>query len=212
MDSVGLSQAECGPRTRHHHDNGVDGRSTGPHARFRASVSCSNPRWASRTSRRGRGAPWWARASPTPTGSRRTWRSSLIAAIEHRDRTGEGVSIDLSQLEACIWGLDAEVLRLRWAATNAPRSGTATKRCPARRLPRRRRDQWLALAGPGRHRLARPTVLGRSASAAELGPGRPRKRGLHHGAIGAWSIERDKHEAAGPAGGRHPRVPRERHA
>ena len=38
-------------------------------------------------------------------------QAALFAALEHRRRTGEGQYIDLSQLETCIWALDAEVLR-----------------------------------------------------------------------------------------------------
>lgn len=37
--------------------------------------------------------------------------TALIAALEHRDRTGEGQYIDLSQLEAMTWGLDDAIVR-----------------------------------------------------------------------------------------------------
>jgi crotonobetainyl-CoA:carnitine CoA-transferase CaiB-like acyl-CoA transferase len=37
--------------------------------------------------------------------------SAMICALEHRDRTGEGQYIDLSQLEATIWGLDDAIAR-----------------------------------------------------------------------------------------------------
>jgi len=37
--------------------------------------------------------------------------TAMISAIEHRERTGEGQYIDLSQLESVIWGLDDAVIR-----------------------------------------------------------------------------------------------------
>src|SRR5690606_1355622 len=59
----------------------------------------------------------WPGRPPTGTGVAYTdWvatgiaLSALLAAIEHRRRTGEGQYIDLSQLEACTWALDAEIL------------------------------------------------------------------------------------------------------
>ena len=64
------------------------------------------------------GLTGWPDRSPVGTGVAYTdWFSthlavtSLIAALEHRDLTGEGQYIDLSQLEAMIWGLDDAVLR-----------------------------------------------------------------------------------------------------
>ena len=64
------------------------------------------------------GLTGWPDRSPVGTGVAYTdWFSthlavtSLIAALEHRDSTGEGQYIDLSQLEAMIWGLDDAVLR-----------------------------------------------------------------------------------------------------
>ncbi|MDA0366635.1 MAG: CoA transferase, partial [Chloroflexi bacterium] len=41
--------------------------------------------------------------------------TAMISALEHRERTGDGQYIDLSQLEAMTWGLDDAILR--YAAT-----------------------------------------------------------------------------------------------
>ena len=60
----------------------------------------------------------WPDRAPVGTGVAYTdWLAthlavtSMLAALEHRDRTGEGQYIDLSQLEATIWGLDDAILR-----------------------------------------------------------------------------------------------------
>lgn len=204
MDSVGLSQAEVraanpGIITM---SASMEG-STGPHARFRGFglVLQSTVGFTHFTA--------WPGRAPVGTGVAYTdWfathlaQFALIAAIEHRDRTGEGVSIDLSQLEACIWGLDAEVLRLTLGGDERPALGNGHEAMsPHGVFPAAGEDQWLALAVRDDTDWARlATVLGESwTSAAELGSlgGRRANEARITGAIGAWSIERDKHEAAG---------------
>lgn len=64
------------------------------------------------------GLTGWPDRSPVGTGVAYTdWfathlaASAVICALEHRDRTGEGQYIDLSQLESTIWGLDDAIVR-----------------------------------------------------------------------------------------------------
>lgn len=64
------------------------------------------------------GLTGWPDRAPVGTGVAYTdWfathlaASAVICALEHRDRTGEGQYIDLSQLESTIWGLDDAIVR-----------------------------------------------------------------------------------------------------
>ena len=96
----------------------------------------------------------WPDRAPTGTGVAYTdWvathvaAASALAALEHRRRTGEGQYIDLSQLEACIWALDAELLRHTATGELRPPLGNRHERMsPHGVYPVDGDDRWIALA------------------------------------------------------------------
>jgi benzylsuccinate CoA-transferase BbsF subunit len=72
--------------------------------------------------------------------------TSLLAALEHRDRTGEGQYIDLSQLEATIWGLDDAVLRYTATGELAEALGNRhPEAAPHGVFPCKGDDRWCAI-------------------------------------------------------------------
>jgi benzylsuccinate CoA-transferase BbsF subunit len=96
----------------------------------------------------------WPNRAPVGTGVAYTdWvathvaATALLSAIEHRRRTGEGQRIDLSQLETCIWALDAELLRY---TVNGELRGPLGNRHPAMAphgvFPAEGGDAWVAIA------------------------------------------------------------------
>lgn len=96
----------------------------------------------------------WPDRPPVGTGTAYTdWfaanvaASFLLAALEHRRRTGEGQYIDLSQLEACIWALDAEVLRYSVTGKAGVALGNRhPEMVPHGVFPCRGTDQWIAIS------------------------------------------------------------------
>ena len=72
--------------------------------------------------------------------------SSMLAAIEHRDRVGEGQYIDLSQLEATIWGLDDTILRYTANGEVArPLGNRHPEAAPHGVFPCQGDDRWCAI-------------------------------------------------------------------
>ncbi|MFN8508620.1 MAG: CoA transferase [Dehalococcoidia bacterium] len=176
--------------------------STGPHARFRGFglVLQSTVGFTHFTA--------WPGRAPVGTGVAYTdWFAThlasfaLMSALEHRDRTGEGTSIDLSQLEACAWGLDAELLR--YTATGeqrAPLDNRHEAMSPHGVFPAAGTDQWVAVAvrdGDDWAKLA--DLLGapwaNDPTLAALESRRGREDAIE-AAIAAWTSVRDKHECA----------------
>lgn len=96
----------------------------------------------------------WPGRAPVGTGTAYTdWfatniaATSVLSALEHRRRTGEGQYIDLSQLEACIWALDAEVLRYTAAGELREALGNRHETmAPHGVFPAAGNDQWIAIA------------------------------------------------------------------
>jgi crotonobetainyl-CoA:carnitine CoA-transferase CaiB-like acyl-CoA transferase len=96
----------------------------------------------------------WPDRPPVGTGTAYTdWfaanvaASLLLAAIEHRRLTGQGQFIDLSQLEACIWALDAEVLRYSVTGDFGWPSGNRhPELTPHGVFPCLGSDQWVAVS------------------------------------------------------------------
>lgn len=96
----------------------------------------------------------WPDRAPVGTGTAYTdWfatniaQAALFAALEHRRRTGEGQYIDLSQLETCIWALDAEVLRFTAAGEVRGAPGNRDQAMtPHGVFPCAGTDQWIAIA------------------------------------------------------------------
>ncbi|MCH2656258.1 MAG: CoA transferase [Dehalococcoidia bacterium] len=100
------------------------------------------------------GLTGWPDRAPVGTGVAYTdWFSthlavtSLIAALEHRDLTGEGQYIDLSQLEAMIWGLDDAVLRFTAGEQVMSADGNRDPNaCPHGVFKCLGDDEWIAIS------------------------------------------------------------------
>ena len=149
MDQVGLSLTEM----RQVNPNiitmscSMEG-STGPHARFRGFglVLQATAGFTHFTA--------WPGRIPVGTGVAYTdWFAThfasfaVLAAIEQRERRGNGTHIDLSQLECCIWGLDAEVLRYTATGTMRPALGNGHESmAPHGVFPTAGEDEWVAVA------------------------------------------------------------------
>jgi crotonobetainyl-CoA:carnitine CoA-transferase CaiB-like acyl-CoA transferase len=72
---------------------------------------------------------------------------ALSAALEHRRRTGEGQYIDLSQLEATVYALDAAILEFSATGRAAGRAGNRHARmAPHGVYPVAGTDRWIAIA------------------------------------------------------------------
>ncbi|MBA4180432.1 MAG: hypothetical protein C0506_07580 [Anaerolinea sp.] len=150
----------------------------------------------------------WPDRAPVGTGTAYTdWfatniaQAAVFAALEHRRRTGEGQYIDLSQLEACIWALDAEVLRFTAAgAVRAAAGNRHLEMTPHGVFPCEGADQWIAIAvrdahdwsalaaligDPGLRKPAFLDVAARRAAEDEI-----------EAAIGRWTSTWDKHRLA----------------
>jgi crotonobetainyl-CoA:carnitine CoA-transferase CaiB-like acyl-CoA transferase len=127
---------------------------------------------------------------------------AILAALRHRDRTGEGQWIDLSLLESAAalfseplmeWSLNGRVPMPRGNrhAIHAPQG---VYRCAGDdswlALTVRDAAEWQALAGAiGRHDLKDDPILATP-------EGRHRRYGELDGAITAWSCGRDHYDAA----------------
>lgn len=126
--------------------------------------------------------------------------STLIAALDHRRRTGEGQSIDLSQYEAAVQFIAPELLDYTVNGRIAERSGNAVPHAaPHHTYPCRGEDRWIAIAvtsdaewaalaavAAGQAFAADPryrTLAGRVAHQAEL-----------DAAIAEWTAEQDATE------------------
>ena len=147
--------------------------------------------------------------------SQRFTATALLAALDHRRRTGEGQHIDLSQLEASLQFLGPELLAYELDGRVATRAGNRDRDLvpngvfpclagarPRRPLPRRRQRR----RGVGGDQLRRRRASGRRSPALAGLPdeprwrtadGRRRRRGPHRGA--ARGVDGD------PPGRRHRR-------
>ena len=150
----------------------------------------------------------WPDRAPVGTGTAYTdWfatniaQAALFAALEHRRRTGEGQYIDLSQLETCIWALDAEVLRFTAAGEVRAAPGNRNQAMtPHGVFPCSGADQWISIAVRdatgwdalasliGDPSLQSPTFLDRTARHAA--------EDEIEATIGRWTASQDKHALA----------------
>lgn len=73
--------------------------------------------------------------------------SSILAALEHRRRTGEGQHIDLSQAEAAMHFLTPALLRFGVDGVALPRAGNSDPvMCPHGVYPCKGDEEWVAIA------------------------------------------------------------------
>ena len=150
----------------------------------------------------------WPDRPPTGTGVAYTdWvamhfaASSLLAALGHRERTGEGQYIDLSQLEATTYALDGELV----AALNGGEVATANGNRHREAAPHgvfacRGEDRWCALAVMSDDQWTRLCeAIGRGDWAADEGlrtaAGRKRREDEIEAGLAAWCGEGTAEEA-----------------
>jgi benzylsuccinate CoA-transferase BbsF subunit len=71
---------------------------------------------------------------------------SVLSALEHRDRTGQGQCVDLSQYEALLMFVQPALLETQVTGKTPPRAGNRDPRfCPQGVYPVQGEDQWVAL-------------------------------------------------------------------
>ncbi|MBM4411012.1 MAG: CoA transferase [Chloroflexi bacterium] len=100
------------------------------------------------------GLTGWPNRPPVGTGVAYTdWfathlaASAVICALEHRDRTGEGQYIDLSQLESTIWGLDDAIVRYSATGEVMTANGNRNERAVPHGVFRcAGEDRWCAIS------------------------------------------------------------------
>src|SRR5262249_45716486 len=72
--------------------------------------------------------------------------SALIAALRHRERTGEGQYIEIAQYESALHLLDTELIEFLVNGTSPPRRGNRSPHAtPHGVFPANGDDRWLAL-------------------------------------------------------------------
>lgn len=128
--------------------------------------------------------------------------SLLIAALIHRERTGEGQQIEIAQYEAAVHLLDHELMDALINGVDTPRIGNrSTEYCPHGLFPASGEDSWLAVAVRDRHEWRELCdVIGRSDLAEREDllalEGRKAAEDELEAALTAWSAQRDVWEAS----------------
>ncbi len=129
----------------------------------------------------------------TDTVAPRFLASTLLAALDHRRRTGEGQYIDQAQMESALHFLSPELIDVQLTGVSARRNGNySPNACPHDAYPCAGEDQWCAIAVETDEQWqALRTALGNPAWAAspELGTLAGRQVGLAmiDAAIGAFT-------------------------
>ena len=150
----------------------------------------------------------WPDRPPTGTGVAYTdWvamhfaASSLLAALDHRERTGEGQYIDLSQLEATTYALDgALVAALNGGGSATPNGNRHPEAVPHGVFACEGEDRWCAVSVMGEAQWAGLCeATGRGDWAADEGlraaAGRKRREDEIEAGLAAWCGERTAEEA-----------------
>jgi crotonobetainyl-CoA:carnitine CoA-transferase CaiB-like acyl-CoA transferase len=126
--------------------------------------------------------------------------ATLLAAIANKKSTGIGRSLDLSQLETCIWALDAELLYA--AITGELRSAIGNRHetlAPHGVFPCFGDDEWVAIAVRDQEDWASLVdVVGEPLAPWEAADEFIRRReqdAIEH-VIASWTAELNKHSAA----------------
>ena len=150
----------------------------------------------------------WPDRPPTGTGVAYTdWvamhfaASGLLAALDHRERTGEGQYIDLSQLEATTYALDgALVAALNGGAATVANGNRHPEAAPHGVFACEGDDRWCAVAVMDDAQWPRLCeAVGREDWAADAGlreaAGRKAREDELEAGLGAWCGERSAEEA-----------------
>jgi len=123
----------------------------------------------------------------------------VLAALEHRRRTGEGQLVDLSQAEAAAYFIGETYLEAACTGRAAAQRGNAVDwACPHGVFPAAGEDRWVAIAVVGDdawQRCARVMGLGEDPAWATLA-GRLAARAAVEDAIAAWTRTREGGEVA----------------
>ncbi len=128
--------------------------------------------------------------------------TAMISAIEHRERTGEGQYIDLSQLEATMWGIDDSIYRYTANGEVRERLGNRHEQAaPHGVYPCAGEDRWLALeVFTDADWQAFKEVVGSPAWVADPALDTLKGRKAHEddldAAIAAWTAPQDADELA----------------
>jgi crotonobetainyl-CoA:carnitine CoA-transferase CaiB-like acyl-CoA transferase len=124
--------------------------------------------------------------------------AAILAALEHRRRTGEGQLIEMSQAEAAAYFVGEVYLEEAWTGhAAAQRGNTVEWACPHGVYPSAGDDRWVAIAvldDEAWGRCAR--VLGVSDPSLATLAGRLAAREVVDARVAAWTRERDAAEAA----------------
>lgn len=149
----------------------------------------------------------WPDRAPTGTGVAYTdWvamhfaASSLLAALDHRERTGEGQYIDLSQLEAMTYALDGElVAALNGGEVVSANGNRHREAAPHGVFACRGEDRWCAIAVMSDTQwLSLCEAIGRGDWAADgslrEAAGRKRREDEVEAGLAAWCGERTAEE------------------
>ena len=180
--------------------------------RWPASGRWRRPCRASSTSAAGRTGRRPARSAPTPTTSRRaTSCAPLLAALEHRRRTGQGQYVDYSQSEGSIHNLSSILLDYVVNGRIAERMGNDDDRfAPHGVYPSLGDDQWVAVVceTDGQWRALCAVLGGRARGPGgpdagerlgrRRGAGRPRRRMDRDPAGGRGRPRRSRRRACPP--------------
>ncbi len=123
--------------------------------------------------------------------------SVLMAALEHRDRTGEGQYIDMSQAEASMAFLAPAVLDYEVNGRQAPTPGNRhPQMAPHGAFPVTGEEQWLTIAIQGDEQWR--TLCGLAGLADDLAAldlaGRQAREDELEGLVGAWTADQDGYQ------------------
>ncbi len=150
----------------------------------------------------------WPGRAPTGTGVAYTdWfatgvaATALLAALEHRRKTGQGQNIDLSQLEACTWALDTEIVSYTVnGSIGRARGNRHREMVPHGAFACAGEDQWVALVirNDGEWASLAALLTAGGVTVPDC-PDQDTRRELEspiEELVGEWCSQRDKHEAA----------------
>lgn len=137
----------------------------------------------------------------TDTIAPRFLASTVMAALDHRARTGEGQYIEQSQMESSLYFLAPEILDYQVSGRVPRRAGNEDPAmAPHAAYPAAGEDEWLAIAIEDDAQWASlVALLGEPAWAAEpacaTAAGRLANRAAIDGHLARWTAEQDMHEA-----------------